>query len=57
MKLQRLRTQLRPAASRVPMLPTQRPKTVERKRGSAGVRDRGRIRARDCGLCLAVHQN
>jgi 5-methylcytosine-specific restriction protein A len=25
--------------------------TVERKRGSAGVRDRDRIRARDCGLC------
>lgn len=27
--------------------------TVERKRGSAGVRDRNRIRARDCGLCQA----
>ena len=25
--------------------------TVERKRGSAGVRDRDRIRKRDCGLC------
>lgn len=33
------------------MLPVQRPDTVERKRGSAGVRDRDRIRARDCGLC------
>jgi 5-methylcytosine-specific restriction protein A len=33
------------------MLPTQRPETVERKRGSAGVRDRDRIRARDFGLC------
>ena len=27
--------------------------TVERKRGSAGVRDRNRIRERDCGLCQA----
>jgi len=33
------------------MLPTQRPETVERKRGSAGVCDRDRIRARDFGLC------
>lgn len=33
------------------MLPVQRPDTVERKRGSAGVRDRDFIRARDCGLC------
>ena len=51
MKLQQLRTQLPSAPSRVNMLPTQRPETVERKRGSAGVRDRERIRARDCGLC------
>ena len=51
MKLQQLRTNLAPAASRVTMLPTQRPDTVERVRGSAGVRDRERIRARDCGLC------
>ncbi len=51
MKLQQLRTSLAPAASRVNMLPTQRPDVVERKRGSAGVRDRERIRARDCGLC------
>jgi len=50
-KLQTLRSNVRPAASRVTMLPTQRPDTVERKRGSAGVRDRDRIRARDCGLC------
>jgi 5-methylcytosine-specific restriction protein A len=27
------------------------PATVERKRGSAGVRDRKRIRQRDCDLC------
>lgn len=51
MKLQQLRTSLAPAASRVNMLPAQRPDIVERKRGSAGVRDRERIRARDCGLC------
>lgn len=51
MKLRQLRTSLAPAASRVNMLPTQRPDVVERKRGSAGVRDRERIRARDCGLC------
>ena len=51
MKLQQLRTSLAAAASRVNMLPTRRPEVVERKRGSAGVRDRERIRARDCGLC------
>ena len=51
MKLQQLRTSLVPAASRVSMPPAQRSDTVERKRGSAGVRDRDRIRARDCGLC------
>lgn len=51
MKLQQLRTSLPTAASRVTMLPTQRPDTVQRLRGSAGVRDRERIRARDCGLC------
>ena len=28
-----------------------RPDTVERKRGSAGVKDRHRIRERDCDLC------
>lgn len=32
-------------------MPAHRPGIVERKRGSAGVRDRDRIRARDCGLC------
>jgi 5-methylcytosine-specific restriction protein A len=56
-KLQQLRTQLRPAASKVIMLPTQRPETVERTRGSAGVRDRDRIRARDCGLCQECKRN
>lgn len=51
MKLQTLQPRLHQAASRVTMLPTQRPDTVQRVRGSAGVRDRERIRARDCGLC------
>jgi 5-methylcytosine-specific restriction protein A len=30
-----------------------RPGTVERKRGSAGVKDRNRIKERDNGLCVA----
>ena len=30
-----------------------RPDTVERKRGSAGVKDRNRIKERDNGLCVA----
>lgn len=34
----------------------QRP-TVERKRGSAGVKDRLRIRERDCGLCQECRRN
>lgn len=51
MKLQQLKSNLQPARARVTMMPDQRPDTVERKRGSAGVRDRDRIRARDCGLC------
>lgn len=33
-----------------------RPETVERKRGSAGVKDRNRIRERDCGLCQSCKQ-
>ena len=57
MKLQQLRTHLQSAASRVTMLPVQRPDTVERKRGSAGVRDRDRVRARDCGLCQECKRN
>ncbi len=32
---------------------TQQPDRVERKRGSAGVKDRNAIKARDCGLCQA----
>ncbi|GGY77247.1 hypothetical protein GCM10007388_07530 [Pseudoduganella plicata] len=30
---------------------TVQPDRVERKRGSAGVKDRNQIKARDCGLC------
>ena len=33
------------------MASTARPEATERKRGWAGVQDRNRIRARDCGLC------
>lgn len=52
-KLQTLKPRLATApTSRVPMLKV-RPGTVERKRGSAGVKDRNRIRERDCGLCQA----
>lgn len=36
------------STSRVSALPT-----VERKRGSAGVKDRNNIKRRDCGLCQA----
>lgn len=57
MKLQQLRTNLPSAASRVTMLPSQRPDTVQRVRGSAGVRDRERIRERDCGLCQECLRN
>ena len=31
--------------------------TVVRKRGSAGVKDRERIRTRDCGLCQECRRN
>jgi 5-methylcytosine-specific restriction endonuclease McrA len=56
-KLQQLQTQLRPAECKVNMLPTQRSETVECKRGLAGVRDRNRIQARDCGLCQECKRN
>lgn len=51
MKLTTLKSSLQVAGSRLSTLGPVRPNTVERKRGSAGVRDRERIRARDCGLC------
>jgi 5-methylcytosine-specific restriction protein A len=40
-----------------PALVTAQPSTVERKRGSAGVKDRERIRTRDCGLCQECKRN
>lgn len=50
-KLRTLSSRLKPGTNtRLAPAPTA---TVERKRGSAGVRDRERIRQRDCGLCQA----
>lgn len=50
-RLSTLKPRLKAAAStRLAPAPTA---TVERKRGSAGVRDRERIRQRDNGLCQA----
>lgn len=51
MKLQTLKHRLQTAAGRLVTLAPARPDVIERKRGSAGVRDRERIRRRDCGLC------
>jgi len=51
MKLTTLRPRLQTTGSRLAMLAPAPPRAVERKRGSAGVRDRERIRKRDCGLC------
>ena len=51
MKLSTLKPRLQSVSTaRVPVL-TQQPGRVERKRGSAGVKDRNQIKARDCGLC------
>jgi len=48
-KLQTLKPRLMVASiNRIQQAPAA---VVERKRGSAGVRDRERIRERDCGLC------
>jgi len=48
-KLRTLQSRLQPASTtRLASAPAA---TVERKRGSAGVADRNRIRERDCGLC------
>ncbi|WP_305821378.1 HNH endonuclease [Massilia brevitalea] len=54
-KLRTLQSRLQPARlTRLAPAPTA---TVERKRGSAGVADRERIRRRDCGLCQACAAN
>jgi len=50
-KLQTLKPRLQAAGSRLPVLAPTRPDTVERVRGWRGVKDRDRIRERDCGLC------
>ena len=50
-KLQLLKPRLQAAASRLPTIAPARPDTVERVRGWRGVKDRQRIRERDCGLC------
>lgn len=50
-KLRTLLTGLKPPATRLAMPAPARPGVVERKRGSAGVKDRERIRERDGGLC------
>jgi 5-methylcytosine-specific restriction protein A len=51
MKLQILKNNLQPAASSATPLAQAQLNTVERVRGWRGVRDRNRIRERDCGLC------
>lgn len=51
MKLTTLKSRLSTIGGRLSALPVARPNVVERKRGSAGVRDRNRIRTRDHGLC------
>lgn len=55
-KLQTLKPRLATLGSKVATLRHVRPDTVERKRGSAGVKDRNRIRERDCGLCQKCKQ-
>lgn len=57
MKLQTLKPRLETASGRLPVLAPARADVVERKRGSAGVRDRDRIRRRDCGLCQECKRN
>jgi 5-methylcytosine-specific restriction protein A len=54
MKLQSLKPRVQTMA---PTLVAAQPATVERKRGSAGVKDRERIRTRDCGLCQECRRN
>jgi 5-methylcytosine-specific restriction endonuclease McrA len=51
MKLKTLKTSLRVATTSRLQVLTARPQMIERKRGSAGVKDREKIRERDCGLC------
>lgn len=55
MKLRTLKTRLQAVSTA--RLQVLQPATVERKRGSAGVRDRERIKERDCGLCQECKRN
>jgi len=50
-KLKTLKPRLQVASGRLPTLAPARPDTVERVRGWRGVKDRNRVRERDCGLC------
>ena len=50
MKLTTLKPRLQPIGQRLKVVQAQ-PHVVARKRGSAGVKDRDRIRERDCNLC------
>lgn len=53
MKLTTLKPRLKASnLTRIPTL-TAQPATVQRLRGSAGVKDRAAIKARDCGMCQA----
>lgn len=54
-KLQTLKPRLATVPSRVQMLKG-RPGAAERKRGSAGVKDRNRIKARDFGMCVLCQE-
>lgn len=49
-RLQTLKSRLAKLPSRLSGL-SYATNTVQRKRGSAGVKDRNNIKARDCGLC------
>jgi 5-methylcytosine-specific restriction protein A len=52
-KLQTLKPRIQTSnTSRLQTLNVVRPGMVERKRGSAGVKDRQRIKTRDYGLCV-----
>ncbi len=50
-KLRTLSSSLKAPVGRLAMPARARPGVVERKRGSAGIKDRERIRERDGGLC------
>jgi 5-methylcytosine-specific restriction protein A len=51
MKLGRLQPRIKAASTSRMQVLVAKPGIVERKRGSAGMRDRDNIKRRDCGLC------